>query len=68
MQGSDFFMKNTNVSKLLILSLTALVCFSGCINVNPSSNNQQSSSQSISSSLQSSSASSSSMSSSIISS
>ena len=68
MQGSDFFMKNTNVSKLLILSLTALVCFSGCINVNPSSNNQQSSSQSISSSLQSSSASSSSMSSSNISS
>ena len=71
MQGSDFFMKNTNVSKLLILTLTALVCFSGCVNINPSSNSQQSSSQSISSSLQSSessSASSSSMSSSSISS
>ena len=36
-------MKNTNVSKLLILSLTAMICFSGCKQVNPISSNQTSS-------------------------
>ena len=36
-------MRKTNISKLLVLSLTAMICFSGCKPVNPISSNQTSS-------------------------